>query len=118
MRNEGILKFLFLCTLGLVVAFLLNTFLLRAVRHQYAPTGQAVALFNLSGQIHEWGQYFLHWKDLSDQSEALKNSNLAYVASQARIQSLETENDLLRKSAGLSVRLKRRVLPAGIFDVL
>lgn len=118
MRNEGIVKFLFLCTIGLAGAILLNFVLLKTVRRQYAPAATAAAsIFNISGQIHEWTSYITRWKQLSVENAQLKASAEQYVAAEAQVQSLQDENEALRKSAGLASRLKRRIVPAGIFNV-
>ncbi len=118
MRNEGIVKFLFICTLGLVVLVFLNAFFIRSVRHQYAPGTQAAAsVLNISGQLREWSEYLSHWKDISHENEDLHAAADKYAAAEAHIQALESENDTLRKAAGLSARIKRSMIPAGIFNV-
>jgi rod shape-determining protein MreC len=118
MRNEGIPKFLTVCTLSLLVLLFLNLAALHTVRRQYgAGTQSAASIFNISGQIHEWFGYLAKWKELVAENKVFSVTAQQYVAAQAQIQTLQAENDTLRKSAGLSVRLKRKLVPAGIFDV-
>lgn len=118
MRSEGTLKFLGICTAVLAVCVILNVLALGAVRRQYAPgTSAAASLFDISGQIHEWGVYISKWKQLAAENEALRASVERRLSTDALLRSLQAENDSLRKANGLSVRLKRDLLPAGIFDV-
>jgi rod shape-determining protein MreC len=118
MRNEGIIKTLAISTIALVILVVLNNFALGVVRRQYAPgTSSGVSIFNLSGQVNEWFGYVQRWKDLTAENASLSGTAKQYVSVQAQLQELQAENDILRKTAGLSVRLKRRLVPAGIFDV-
>lgn len=117
MRNEGIVKFLFFCGLGLVAAVVLNIFLLSKVRLQFAPGHIGASVFNISAQIHEWSGYLERWKNLSLENEAFRASADKYIAAEAKIQYLETENETLRKSIGLSSRLNRKFIPAGIYQI-
>ncbi len=117
MRNEGIVKFLFLCSLCLVAAVILNIFLLPQVRRQFAPSQAGASIFNISAQIHEWSSYIARWKSLSLENDTLRASADKYIAAEARIQSLEAENEILRKSMSLSSRLKREFIPAGIYQI-
>ncbi len=118
MRNEGISKFLFVAALVLAGLVVLNALALHAVRRQYAPgTSAAAALFDVAGQAREWFGYIKQWKDLSAENARLQDLAARSVSSAATIESLQAENDALKKTAGLATRLKRHLLPAGIFDI-
>ena len=118
MRNEGISKFLLIATIILAGLMVLNVVVLHAVRRQYAPaTSAGASLFDLAGQAREWFGYIKKWKDLSLENAQLRNLVSSYVSTTATIQSLQTENDTLKKTAGLATRLKRNLLPAGMFDI-
>ena len=118
MRNESISKFLFISATVLVVLMVINIFALRAVRRQYAP-GQSVgvSLFNLFGQTREWLGYVKQWQDLATENARLQEIITRYVSTTATLESLQAENDVLKKTAGLATRLKRHLLPTGIFDI-
>lgn len=118
MRNEGITKTLAVSAIALVVLIILNAFALHAVRRQYAVgSTSGASLFNVFGQIHEWAGYVEHWKELAVQNASLTETAKQYVSAQGQIQSLQIENDTLRKSAGLATRLKRKLVPGGIYDI-
>lgn len=118
MRSEGTLKYLGICTAILVALVILNVLILGGVRRQYAPgTATAASLFNISGQMHEWGTYITKWKRLAAENEALKSLVEKQLSTDALVRSLQAENDSLRKANGLSDRLRRDLIPAGIFDV-
>lgn len=118
MRNEGISKFLFIATAVLVVLMILNIFVLHAVRRQYAPGISAGAsLFDIAGQTREWFGYIKQWKDLSAENSRLRNLVAHYVSTMATNESLQVENDALKKTASLATRLNRHLLPVGIFDI-
>lgn len=118
MRNENISKFLFIAAIILAGLMVLNIVALHAVRRQYSPgTGMGASLFNIAGQAREWLGYVKQWKDLSAENTRLRDLVAHYVSATATIESLQTENDTLKKTAGLATRLKRHLLPAGIFDI-
>lgn len=118
MRNERISKFLFIAVLVLIVLMGFNVFALRAVRRQYAiGTSVGASLFDFSGQVREWFGYIKQWKDLSAENEKLRALVAQDISDSATIESLQAENDALKKTAGLAARLKRHLLPAGIFDI-
>jgi rod shape-determining protein MreC len=100
-----------------VVLVGLNAFVLHMVRRQYAPGQSGAALYSLSGQIHEWAFYVHDWKQLTQENSALRDTAAKYTAALAEIQNLQSENDTLRKTANLSTKLKRHVVPAGLFGV-
>lgn len=118
MRSENILKFLFVSVVILMVLIGLNFFVLNAVRRQYAPGMSATAsLFNIAGQTREWSGYIRRWKDLSVENAGLREIISNHTSTLATIEALQTENDTLRKTAGLAARIKRHLLPAGMFAV-
>ena len=118
MRNENLPKFLLVSAIVLVALMGLNVFALHAVRRQYAPAeSTVVSAFNVAGQVREWFGYIKQWKDLSAENARLRDLVSHYVSTTATIESLQAENDALKKTAGLAVRLKRHVLPAGIFSI-
>ncbi len=118
MRNENIVKFLITCSVLLVFIFIFNIFVLRTVRRQYAPgMVSTVSIFNISGQFHEWFWYVSKWRDLVEENKRLQALVDTRTTNESVIQSLESENEILRKSLGLSARFKRHVLPAGIFNI-
>jgi rod shape-determining protein MreC len=117
MRNEGIRKFLSMCTLVCALIVVLNAVALHVVRIQYAPGTSKTSLFNITSQIHEWGDYFLKWKSLAQENKDLMERSRAAIANEALVESLQTENETLRKAAGLAVAVKRQLTPAGIFSV-
>ncbi|MBP9822149.1 MAG: rod shape-determining protein MreC [Candidatus Pacebacteria bacterium] len=117
MRNEGIPKFLFIAGAILIVLMTINVFTLHSVRRQYAPASRINAsLFDFVGQTKEWFDYFYHWKDLASENEKLRNQLAGYTAIKATVGALQIENDDLKKISGISKRLDRHLLPAGIFD--
>lgn len=105
----------------IVVVFLavsLNAFLLHRLRLQYAPFSTVRAQwYNVAGQLHEEFDYIRHWQELADQVQGLKDQLQQARVTQASLQSLQTENDFLRKSLGLKSSLNRAVIPAGIFNI-
>jgi len=118
MRNEGIPKFLFSAVIGLAVLMLLNIIGLHIVRKQYvvgASTG--ASLFNIIGQTKEWISHIGHWKDLSIENDRLNVVVSEQVSKGAIIESLQRENNSLRKTVGLATRLKHNLLPAGVFHI-
>lgn len=118
MRNEGIPKFLFSAGAILVILIVLNIVALHAARRQYAPGVSAgVSLFNLSGQTREWFGYIKQWKDLATENARLRDLIADYVLTTATIESLRIENETLKQTVGLATRLKKSLLPAGIFDI-
>lgn len=118
MRSESILKFLFISAVILVVLIGLNFFVLNAVRRQYAPGISATAsLFNITGQVREWSEYIRHWKDLSVENAGLRDIISNHTSTLATVEALQTQNDTLRKTAGLATRLKRHLLPVGMFAI-
>jgi rod shape-determining protein MreC len=118
MRRENISKFLFIATITLAVLMVFNIVALRAIRRQYSPGAFAGAsLFNIAGQAREWLGYLKQWKDLSTENARLRGLVAHYVSTTATIESLQAENDALKKTAGLATRLGRHLLPAGIFDI-
>lgn len=118
MRNEGISKLLFIATVTLAFLIVLNIVGLHAVRRQYSPgTSAGASLFDVTGQAREWLGYLKQWKDLSVENVRLRDLVAHYASTTATIEALQTENDALKKTAGLATRLKRHLLPAGIFDI-
>ena len=118
MRNEGISKFLFITTIILVFLMVLNIVGLHTVRRQYAPrTDLGASLFDITSQVREWFGYIKQWKNLAIENIQLRNLVVNNVSITATTESLQTETDFLKKSAGLATRLKRNLLPAGIFDI-
>lgn len=120
MRNEGIIKFLGTVTAIFLVFMVCNVAFLHIVRKQYAPlmvVRSTSSLFDLMGQIHEWSGYVEKWKTLAQENASLKSAVSLFVSTEANLQALQSENDVLRKSLGLSSRLKRELISAGIFNV-
>jgi rod shape-determining protein MreC len=118
MRNEGITKFLIIASAVLVLLIGFNFFALHAVRRQYAVASRATAsLFDLAGQAREWLGYIKEWQTLATENAMLKDNISKYVSAEATIQSLQSENDILKKDLGLSNKLKRHLLPAGLFGI-
>lgn len=118
MRNEGISKFIFSAIIVLAVLMVFNVVTLHAVRRQYAPgTSAGASLFNIAGQAREWFRYIKQWENLSTENTRLRGLVANYVSTTATVESLQAENNVLRKTAGLSIRLKRNLLPAGIFNI-
>ncbi len=118
MRDEKIIKFLGICAAVLIAAIILNAMALHAVRRQYAPgAGVASSIFNVAGQVREWIGYINQWRSLAEENASLRAEADKYVAAQAMLQSAQAENDALRKTLGLSAQLKRKLIPAGMFDV-
>ncbi|MEK9158277.1 MAG: rod shape-determining protein MreC [Patescibacteria group bacterium] len=120
MRNEGIVKFLSIVSFIFVVLILCNILFLRVVRKQYLPDvaiKTTSSIFNVSGQINEWARYFGKWKELARENMSLRDITSQYISTEATIESLKSENDMLRKSAGLATHLRRQVISGGIFNV-
>jgi len=118
MRNENVLKFLFGATGVVVILMVLNIVALHVVRRQYAPgVSASVSLFDTAGQVREWFGYIKQWKDLAVENSRLRDLVAHYVSTTATIESLQIENEALKKTAGLATRLKRTLLPAGIFNI-
>jgi len=118
MRKWSISKFLFAVAIVFVVLVILNVVALHAVRRQYAlETSTTASLFDLSGQIREWFGYVKKWKDLSTENARLRDLVNNSISTTATIESLQIENDTLKKTANLSSSLKRHLLPAGIFNI-
>jgi len=118
MRNEGIPKFIFSAIIILAILAAFNVFALHTVRRQYA-LGVSVtsSLFDIAGQTREWIGYIKHWKDISTENARLRDLAATHVSTQAIIESLQAENDALKKIVNLSTRLKRNLLPAGMFNI-
>ena len=92
----------------LAILMVLNIVTLHAVRRQYAPSISAgVSLFDAAGQVREWFGYIKQWKDLSVENARLRDLMAHYVSTTAVIESLQIENETLKKTAGLAARLKR-----------
>lgn len=118
MRDKSISKFLFGAMAVLAILMVLNIVTLHAVRRQYAPSISAgVSLFDAAGQVREWFRYIKQWKDLSVENARLRDLMAHYVSTTAVIESLQIENETLKKTAGLAARLKKTLLPAGIFNI-
>lgn len=118
MQNQGIVKLLITCAIVLMLFMIINQVALRVVRRQFVPGLVSVtSLFDISGQIHEWAVYIIRWKNLVIENEVLRTSARAVIVTEAKFQVLQSENDILRKSLGLATRLKRQLLPAGIFNI-
>lgn len=95
-----------------------NVVALHAVRRQYTPgTSAGASLFDIAGQVREWFGYIKQWQNLSIENAHLRSLVADDVSATATIKSLQTENETLRKTAGLATRLKRNLLPAGIFNI-
>ena len=117
MRNGGTKV---LAALTIVVALLIffNVVILKRMRLAYAPAAnQRAAWFNVAGQVREFAVYVGEWHDLASQNRELTDRLQQNLVDKAALESLKNENDLLRKSLGLSNTLNRRVVPAGIFDL-
>jgi len=118
MHKWGISKFLFVLVIILVVLMTINVVVLHAVRRQYAiGTSATASLFNISGQIREWFGYVKKWKDLSAENAQLRDLVERRISTTATIESLQIENDTLKKTANLALSLKRHLLPVGIFNI-
>ncbi len=118
MRSENISKLLFISAIVLAVLIVLNIVLLHSARRQYAPGISAGAsLFDIVGQTREWLGYIKQWKDLSVENAKLRDLIANQVSTSATVEALQNENDTLRKTVGLKTRLKRNLLPAGIFNI-
>jgi len=118
MYKWGISKFLFVAAIILVVFMTFNVVALHAVRRQYAlGTSTTASLFDVSGQVREWFGYVKKWKDLSTENAQLRDLVDRRISTTATIESLQIENDTLKKTVNLAPSLKRHLLPAGIFNI-
>src|SRR3989338_6900468 len=99
MRKESISKFLFSAMAVLVVLIVLNIVALHVVRRQYAPgVSASVSLFDAAGQVREWFGYIKQWKDLAVENSRLRDLVAHYVSTTATIESLQIENEALKKT--------------------
>lgn len=117
MRQRGG-KFLIGAIIVVGCFLVLNGYLLRRMRTVYAPAAETRARwYDWAGQARELVGYFGQWYDLARHNESLEEQLTKATVAEASLESLRSENDFLRKAAGLKTNLNRSVVPAGLFNV-
>lgn len=118
MRKNFEFKFLVGATLGAALLVFFNVTVLGRVRPAYAPAVTARAsLFNAAGSFHEFIGYLRQWRKLSAENKDLQTQLNQNLVRSAQLESLQRENDTLRRAGGLSNKLNKSVMPAGLFGI-
>lgn len=105
--------------IGIVILLMiLSTFVFHFAPSSFNPfSNQAASVFNISADVRQFIHDIAQWHNLAKENQDLKSQLMQNLANQDNQKSLEDENAALRAAVGLSVKVHKKVIPAGIFQV-
>lgn len=110
-------KFLTIFILCLVFLLILNALWFHWLPHTAFASSAVSKLFTSTGRLNVLASAVIRWRHLESDNESLRSQLASEISDKADIARLQKENDQLKSAAGLASKVKKSVIPAGIFDI-